>query len=307
MTLRYRESEQWEMLLPILEDHTEWFHALVQCFFYPEEATILQSIQRPTSFAEWMVHANNEEGGMPPEIIEKLAALHSDLFKMADTLVFALKETGMQPSYADFQKFLTIFEEFILYVRRIEKDLLVEGSGFDTFTGLRNKNVFYKDVQRELDRLERSGKAFCVALVVIDDFDKIISSSSQDEGNGYLKLVSGLIKLSIRSFDDAYFMGNNEFMLCLKQADVSGGISALERLRQELEQQNVMVHLKDGTEKPLSVSCCIAEPMSGDNVKDLVKNLKADLVKSVKKEEDAVLRYHELSPLQRFVQEGVAE
>ncbi len=302
MALEYNENKHYKALLPILDDHTEWFHQLVQCLFYPEDNSSVGLMNKPNSFAEWFVYVNRE-GGMPLEIIEKLAALHADLFALSDILVRTSVEKLEKPIKTDFQKFLTIYEEFFLYIRRLEKDYLLEGGGYDALVGLRNKKLLIPDLNRELQRFSRQGKSFCVALVKIDNFNIIKNNSQQVEVEGYLKLVAGLIKLSIRSFDDAYYLGNDEYALCLKQSVISGGISALERLRQELEGQDVSFRDGDKT-VALSMSCCIAEPVSDDNMEELLKNLRLDLKNKEFEKTDTVLEYHELSPLERYVQDG---
>ncbi len=302
MTLNYSENENWAKLLPILEDHNAWYHVLVQCLFYPENIDLMHKLQKPTSFAQWLVYANKEKG-IQPEIVEKLSAVHADMFKVVDGLIYNMKETREKPSCKDFKNFLKHYEEFLFYIRRLEKDLLQDGSGFDTQTGLRSKNMLYADISRELERLERQGKSFCIAFMKLDNYEHIPMESIHDEQKGYIKLISGLIKLSIRSFDDAYYMGEDEFVLSLKQTDVSGGVTALERLRQELEQQNIKFQIEArGKEVPLSLSCCIAEPVGGDDVSDLLANLRSDLKKSKTDRTDTVLEYHELSPLERYVQ-----
>ncbi|MGH1376584.1 MAG: diguanylate cyclase domain-containing protein [Alphaproteobacteria bacterium] len=297
------DNRHWDMLLPVLEEHAEWFHEITQCLFYAEDDSVFVSLKKPTSFAQWMVFAN-KEGGVQPEGIEKLASLHADLFKAADVLVHHTQETRVKPSYKDFKGFLTIYEEFLICVRRMEKDLHLEGSGYDSFTGLRSSRLMASDVKRELHRLARQGKNFCIAMARIDNFDVIKEAASDEELGGYIKLIAGLIKLSIRSYDDGYYMGDDEFVLCVKQAEVSGGISALERLRRELEQQKIEFVLKDGSKVPLSMSCCIAEPVESDDVVDLITNLRNDLNDLDKEKTDTVLEFMELSPLQRFVQDG---
>ena len=182
----------------------------------------------------------------------------------------------------------------------------MDGSGYDALTSLRSKSMLLPDIQREFDRLMRQGKKFCVAMACIDRFDVIEGSVSSVEAEGYVKLVASLIKLSIRSFDDAYYVGDGRFALCLKQAEVSGGITALERLRRELERQNISLVTQSGEKSLLSMSCCIAEPVEGDDMRELVKNLRLDLESSTQGEVDTVLRYNELSPLQRFIKDGGA-
>ena len=156
------------------------------------------------------------------------------------------------------------------------------------------------DYEREMSRLRRQGKGFCLAIARIDNFSEIEQHYPDEQSRPLVKLVSDLIKLSIRSFDDAYHMGRGEFVLCLKQTSVSGGFSALERLRRELEVQDIMLDL--GTRQmEMSMSCCIAEPVDGDDVHDLLDYLRKDL-ESTGKRTDRVLEYFELSPLQRYVQ-----
>ena len=303
MPLEYNKNDHWEALLPVLEEHAQWFNDLMEYLFYPEVDEIAAGINKPTSFAQWVVYANKSDK-IQPEIVEKLTVLHADLFEKSDVLFATVKQSKAKPSHGDFKNFVTVYEEFSSYVRRLEKDFMIEGSGYDSFTGLRSNKMLKDDVRRELERLARQGKNFCLAMGRIDNFDFIKQNAPQSEIDGYIKLVAGLIKLSIRSFDDAYYMGGDEFALCLKQADLSGGIAALERLRRELERQKIVLEPNEGQQKPLSMSCCIAEPVEGDDVNDLINNLKADLQNTDEEKTDTVLRYRELSPLQRFVKEG---
>ncbi len=302
MALDYNEDKHSKVLLSILDDHSEWFHHLVQGLFYPEGGDALANIIKPTSFAEWSVYVISDDS-IQPEIIDKLNALHHDLFVLSDMLVNKSIETQAIPCKDDFDKFITIYEEFFLFIRRLEKDSILEGSGYDLLTGLRNKKFFIPDIERELQRMARKGRSFCVALARIDNFALIKEHTEKNEAEGYIKLVSSLIKLSIRSFDDAYYLGNDEFALCLKQSEVSGGISALDRLRHELENQGVILSLGD-MERPLSMSCCIVEPIRDHDVKELIENLRLDLKDSNCDKTDTVLEYHELSQLERYIQNG---
>ncbi len=304
MPVDYKKNDGWEAFLPVLDEHCQWFHDVIECLFYSHADESLKVINKPTSFAQWILCARKDDK-IQLEIIEKLSAVHSDLFKKADELIDTLEKTGGKPYHANYKNFVTIYEEFMSYIRRMEKDFIREGSGYDSFTGLRSQKMLKDDIKRELHRLARQGKNFCLAIGRIDNFETIRKNASKEEVDGYIKLVSSLIKLSIRSFDDAYYMGEDEFILCLKQADLSGGIAALERLRRELERQKIVLDPSQNSQRPLSMSCCIAEPVEGDDVDELLYNLKDDLKNSDEERTDTVLRYRELSPLQRFVKEGV--
>lgn len=294
MALEYDVRFRWMELLPVLDEHTAWFHDLLKIIFYQDKA----ELAKPVSFARWLVHANGDDG-IQLEVIEKLTRLHIEMLKMAENLRKHVETAGQKPFAADFQNFMTVYEEFILCIRRLEKDFIHEDTGYDSFTGLRSPKNLHSDFDREMQRMARQGRSFCIALARIDNFSSLKMHYSKNECDAYVKLVSELIKLSIRSFDDAYHMGGDEFVLCLKQANVTGGFSALERLRRELELQEIFLTI-GGQDKRLSMSCCIAEPVDGDTIEDLLANLRQDL-SGTEKKSDLVLEYHELSPLQRLI------
>ncbi|MGH1455264.1 MAG: diguanylate cyclase domain-containing protein [Alphaproteobacteria bacterium] len=302
MAISYDRQSTKIDLFSVLEEHAEWFNKLSLHLFYPHDVREDQSLVRPTSFAQWINNNHENQSVIQPEMIEKLSNLHSELFQMAQGLQNHVQRTQSKPSYKDFHSFVTMYEEFAINIRRLEREILLDGNGFDALTGLRNAKLVEKDVTRELDRLARQGRNFCLALVRVDHFNKVQASVSDNEMTGYIRLLADLIKLSLRSFDDAYYLDNGEYLLCLKQSEISGGISALERLRKELERQAIKVTIGTDPDVAMSMSCVIGEPVAGDKADELIGNLREDLHSKNQIKTDTVLQYHELSPLQRYVQ-----
>ncbi|MFP4097667.1 MAG: diguanylate cyclase [Alphaproteobacteria bacterium] len=291
----------WKGLQPVLKEYEEWFHALLERLFYPDIFTKQPMLATPDSFVHWVASVSCSED-LHLDVVERLNALHSDLLNQADIVYGLTQDMGSRPKYDQFKELTTLFEEFVIYVSRLEKDFFLEDSGFDPFTGLRHKAMMRQDISREMERLARQGRSFCLAMVRIDHFENMRETLERKDFDGYVKLLSSLIKLSVRSFDDAYYAGNGVFALCLKQSDINGGISALERLQKELEYQKVLITFPDEGEKPLSISSCIAEPVVGADVDELIVRLKEDLDKAEFDDSDTVLRYRELSEVERFAQ-----
>lgn len=300
MALDYDVKFRWTELLPVLDEHTAWFHDFLNLIFYSDINPQLPTLSKPVSFSQWLVKVKKDEA-IQEGVVDHLLRLHNEMFLLSDALLKSAQANKAKPDHKTFHDFMTVYEEFVLSLRRLESDFMLEDSGYDPFTGLRNPANLYADVDREMQRLCRQGRSFCLAIARIDNFDLIEKSYEPQEKKAFIKLVSDLIKLSIRSFDDAYHVNNGEFVLVLKQADIGGGFSALERLRKELESQAISVDI-NGVSKLLSMSCCIAEPVDGDDIHDLLNNLRADL-NSTDKKTDLVLEYFELSPLQRYIQE----
>jgi diguanylate cyclase len=299
MPLDYDLDTRLKALSPVREEHTQWYSAIMRKAFYPETLAADHAIKKPESFLYWLKETG-DSGLIDNTTLARMKKLHDDLHAAADQFL-AAASSGKKPASEKFDKLTMLFEEFLIHLGRLEVDCLMENSGLDPVTGLRSRNVMYKDLERELERLSRQGKAFTIAITRIDDYDQILASQGEGRAKGYVKLVSDLIKSSLRSFDDAYVSSPDEFVLSLKQSDIPGGIKALERLRTLLEERNVLIKMGDGKIAPLTLSCCIAEPLPGDRVEDLLDGLRRDLQETTKAS-GQVLQYYEMSPLQRYVQ-----
>ncbi len=283
-------KNSFNQISSVLDQYTEWYNDILLQLFYPAQEKVKKP-QVPV-FSLGTLSTNDT---LEIEGIQRLQLLKGDLVKISEELLAG----SSPPPFKNFETFSQVYEEFSNQLRRVEIDRFMDDNGIDVLTGLRSRNAMMSDIARELDRLARRGKPFCLALAQIDNFTKIRESYNLKECNVFIMTVAELIKKSMRSFDDAYRLSNGEFILCLKQTEMSGGLAALERMRKLLERERISVSL-DGNAQPLTMSCVIAEPVEGDMQDNLVDNLRHDLA-SMERTEGAVLEYYEMSPLQRFV------
>ncbi len=215
-----------------------------------------------------------------------LASLHKQVCESFDLCV----EKGVNPPEKDdFFTFLKSHEAFVASFREIERRFLI-GQGSDGFAGLGSPAAMKSDYTIEMERLTRNGNPFCFALVEIDGFENLKKKSGQAELDDHLKMLGALMKKSMRSFDDAYYTRENEFVMCLKQTDMAGGMAALERLGSFLARKGA----------GFTISACIAEPPPGEEMDVLLDNLRSDL-ESRGGKTDVMIEYHDISPLQRFI------
>jgi diguanylate cyclase (GGDEF)-like protein len=112
------------------------------------------------------------------------------------------------------------------------------------------------DLTRELSRFQRSGKPFCLALMDIDYFKNVNDTYGHENGDRVLSAVANHTSRSLRPFDDAWRWGGEEFLLCLKEADLSAGVLALERVRAGLAK--MPIKLSDGSAINVTASFGIA-------------------------------------------------
>lgn len=193
------------------------------------------------------------------------------------------------------------YQGFMSLMRLFTQAVIFELDGQDALSGLKNNVAMEKDLTIEMERLSRAGAQFCIGLARIDDFENISSQMSGEASDRLIRTVSALVKKSLRSYDEAYRIQRDHFVMCLKQSDMLGGKKAIERLRDILEKAGA-TYVLNGEEKPLSLSCCVAMPTTGDSIEELFENLFFDLDKQIS-EAGSVLTYQEMSPLQRLIKE----
>ncbi len=298
MPLTYDQDSRLKALLPVLDEHGEWLGRVMRQIFYPETNQDPDMLVAPESFQSWIRDSAQDEI-LPQDMLDQLRRMHGDMAGMAAQLVYDSVSAQYKPDIQKFDAFMVLYDEFIAHVRRIERDMAMTDSGFDILTGLRSRQMLMKDLEREMERRSRRGRPFCLALARIDHYAEIKANLPQSDYEAIIGAVGDIIKLCMRSFDDAYRLGSGEFLMCLKQADMTGGTAGLGRLRKLLEEKAPYYTL-NGQEMRLTMSSCVAEPQPGDNFDSLMANMRTDLDRFGGNAETA-LEYLELSPLERFV------
>lgn len=296
MPLSYEVDGKLQHLAPVMDEHAEWYGRVMRAAFYPESGV---SLPAPVRFAQWMSDVEGQEFIDTPAL-GHLKKVHDELHSRAGHL---LRESGggNRPSAQTFDAFADAYDEFVMLMRRFERDIVMEDSGIDMATGLRSRRVFRKDLDREMERRSRRGKPFSLAIVKIDRYEDIRAMQNVDEHGRLLKKLADMILKCLRSFDDAYRSGDGEFIMSLKHADISGGTAALNRLRKLLEDEQISFGA-GGNAFPLTLSGCVAEPMPDDDMTALLANMRQDLQR-YGEHVGTALQYHEISPLQRFVKD----
>lgn len=239
-------------LAQAVDEHSDWLIAWNRLAFLDQRPRSLQVVDlpQPASFAAWREQAVSTLPQDQPAI-EKLVAVHDQLHTLSRLV---LMKTPDQQAVAsdDYESVVGKYQELIHGLRRLEQAFALVASRMDPLTGLRTRVGLQDDLQRELGRSVRNGKSFCLAIVDIDHFKKVNDTYGHDAGDRVLMAVANHISRGLRVFDDAYRLGGEEFLLCLKDSDKIGGLTVLERLRLGLARKPVP--LENGKMVPVTAS-----------------------------------------------------
>lgn len=105
----------------------------------------------------------------------------------------------------------------------------------DSLTGLYNRRAFLSSLNDEIERYQRSGNMFTVAIMDLDHFKKINDTYGHQVGDDVIVGFSTLMKNLSRQIDVAARWGGEEFVMLLPNTDSTAAMTFFERLRKEIE------------------------------------------------------------------------
>jgi len=110
-------------------------------------------------------------------------------------------------------------------------DALCDLSSRDALTGLANRRQFDMALERECDRVARSGEPALVLLLDIDHFKRVNDTYGHMQGDVVLQKVAIHIQKELRSYDIAARYGGEEFVAVLPDTSLKEAFNVAERIR----------------------------------------------------------------------------
>ena len=111
---------------------------------------------------------------------------------------------------------------------------LAEASATDYLTGLSNRRAFDADLQRQIDRSDRSRLPLALAVFDLDHFKQINDRFGHATGDRALSDFAALLRREQRSGDTLARIGGEEFAVLLFGADLHDARVFAERIGREL-------------------------------------------------------------------------
>jgi len=122
---------------------------------------------------------------------------------------------------------------------RRARDAAIRLSTVDSLTGLFNRSFFFTALERELARGDRSGRAFSLVMLDLDDLKTINDRSGHHAGDQVLRNVADIIRSRTRKIDVAARYGGDEFVALLPETDPTGGWVFAEKIRMTVAEQGM--------------------------------------------------------------------
>jgi diguanylate cyclase (GGDEF)-like protein len=112
---------------------------------------------------------------------------------------------------------------------------LARAAQLDSLTQLYNRQTGEREVQRELERLQRYPSVAALAFVDIDDFKEINDAYLHVVGDRALVSLAEVFKQNIRSVDIAVRYGGDEFVLFFPETGEEEAVRIIERMQRHFQ------------------------------------------------------------------------
>jgi diguanylate cyclase (GGDEF)-like protein len=139
-------------------------------------------------------------------------------------------------------------------------DALCELSLKDPLTGLANRRQFRAVLEREIDRVTRSGESALLLMLDIDRFKAVNDRHGHPAGDLVLQSVARTLTNCVRPMDTLARYGGEEFVVVLPGCQAAFGQTVAERIRAAIESTPIEIHGGDQLHITVSIGGAFVQP-----------------------------------------------
>lgn len=110
----------------------------------------------------------------------------------------------------------------------------------DPLTGCLNRRGILERLNEELERSQRTGEQFCVAMCDLDHFKKVNDTYGHQTGDDILKGFINIVRSQLRPYDQIGRLGGEEFLIIIPNITESYAQNTLERLNKTVQETEII-------------------------------------------------------------------
>lgn len=286
------------MIVAEIEALLDWRVDIMRQCFFPGSSAKPADYHAPAALVMWC-KKESERNAIDRAIADKLTLVHEELCNIAHNFLDAC--VAAPPALEMYDNFENQFEAYITQIRRLQQDVSDAVAAVDSVTGLRTVAGMRTDIKREQDRYDRKGTSFSIANCELDKSQDLQQKYDRRSMDAIYANIAQVIARTVRSFDDAYYLGKGEYLIVLKHVEFLDACSVMDRLRAEIE--NTPIFMPNGEKLRVTCSFGIAEAQQRSTPEGAIDNAKSALRIAKGEGGNRVKEFQERSALEQYARD----
>jgi diguanylate cyclase (GGDEF)-like protein len=173
--------------------------------------------------------------------------------------------------------------------QRRARDAALRLSRYDALTGLYNRGAFFAAVEREIKRVERSGRGFCLVMMDLDDLKPVNDTFGHPAGDQLLRAITEVVLRTVRATDLAGRYGGDEFVVLLPETDADGAFVVAEKLRRDIS--GLAIRVQERAVRTSVSLGLVTYPDDGRTIDDLLSAVDAAMYEAKRRGKNQIVGY----------------
>lgn len=149
-------------------------------------------------------------------------------------------------------------------------EILKVSSTTDALTGLYNRKYLDEYIEKALSQAKRNGLDYGILMIDIDFFKMVNDTHGHDVGDKAIKVLSKILKESIRESDTAFRFGGEEFLILLYKCEEGMVEHIAQKIRTAFEKAPIQANNGSSFYKTLSIGTSVF-PKDSDSMWKCIK------------------------------------
>jgi diguanylate cyclase (GGDEF)-like protein len=141
-------------------------------------------------------------------------------------------------------------------------------AGVDELTGASLRSTGLSEINREIQRSQRTGAPLVLAFVDVNHLKRINDEQGHLAGDALLREVGMTLRSNLRPYDVVVRFGGDEFVFVVPNIDIQAARTRLNEISESLEEKQL----------PKPISFGLAELEEGDDLEQLLRRADAALI-----------------------------
>ncbi|MBY0429586.1 MAG: diguanylate cyclase [Rhodospirillales bacterium] len=247
--------------------HMAWLKSIHTALMFHEDVAA-PPVEVPAILDEWVEATFSEKAVKDRQAaVARLRCATERMHDWASRLTTETRQ-GRIIERTGYMGFMTSVENFQRQLRALEALLRQSLAETDPLTGVSNRQGMMRDLERERNRMIRTGQPCSLVLTDLDHFKRVNDIYGHLAGDKVLRTAARFFSRKLRPYDLVFRFGGEEFLFCLPNTDIETARHILERLRSLMNR--VPVHLDDGTKLVVTASFGIAGMAENRSLTDTI-------------------------------------